>query len=157
MIEQIYNYFTFETIYLWLNIGVIPFWLILIIFPESKISNFFVISIFPMLILSITYSYVLYNVLINEYNFLINFRLYLSMKDLSELFLDKNFILLFWTHFLSINLFCGGWIVNDYQKFEISKFIMSLPLIITYFIGPLGIFIYWIIKIFFSKKINLYE
>ena len=152
MIEQIYNYFTFETIYLWLNIGVIPFWLILIIFPESKISNFFVISIFPMLILSITYSYVLYNVLINEYNFLINFRLYLSMKDLSELFLDKNFILLFWTHFLSINLFCGGWIVNDYQKFEISKFIMSLPLIITYFIGPLGIFIYWIIKIFFFKK-----
>ena len=42
-------------------------------------------------------------------------------------------------------------------KNALSKFIMSLPLIITYFIGPLGIFIYWIIKIFFSKKINLYD
>ena len=28
---------------------------------------------------------------------------------------------------------------------------------ITYFIGPLGIFVYWLIRIFFAKKISLFD
>ena len=39
MIEQIYIYFTLNMIYLWLNIGVLPFWFILIFFPNSKINQ----------------------------------------------------------------------------------------------------------------------
>ena len=46
MIEQIAAFFTIEMIYLWLNIGVIPFWLILIIFPQSKICGLLVTSVF---------------------------------------------------------------------------------------------------------------
>jgi len=30
MIEQIYTYFTIETLYMWINLGVLPFWFILI-------------------------------------------------------------------------------------------------------------------------------
>ena len=58
---------------------------------------------------------------------------------------------------ISINLFVGGWIVRDSQKFMINKFLLFLPLIITYLIGPLGIFVYWFIRIFYSKNVNLYE
>ena len=54
-------------------------------------------------------------------------------------------------------LFCGGWIVKDSQKFGINKIIMSFPLIITYFIGPIGLTMYWIIRIFYAKRINLYD
>ena len=39
MIEEIYNYFTIEMLYYWVNLGVLPFWLILIFFP-----NLFMIS-----------------------------------------------------------------------------------------------------------------
>ena len=39
MLEEISNFFTNETIYIWLNIGVIPFWLILIFFPNSSITS----------------------------------------------------------------------------------------------------------------------
>ena len=39
----------------------------------------------------------------------------------------------------------------------LSKYLMFFPLVITYFIGPLGIFIYWIIRMFYAKKISLYE
>jgi len=48
MIEQISSFFTEETIYLWINIGVIPFWLILIFLPNSKICSFLTTSIFPI-------------------------------------------------------------------------------------------------------------
>ena len=42
MIEQISAFFTIEMIYLWVNVGVLPFWFILLFFPQSKICNFFV-------------------------------------------------------------------------------------------------------------------
>ena len=157
MIEQIYTYFTIEMIYLWLNIGIIPFWFVLVFFPQSKICKIFTISIFPILIFSIIYCYVIYLIFQTGYDFLNNFKLYLGIKELLNLFSDSSFLILFWIHFLAINLFCGGWIVNDYQKFGISKILIFFPLIITYFVGPLGISIYWIIRIFYAKKINLYD
>jgi len=65
--------------------------------------------------------------------------------------------MLFWIHFIAINLFIGGWIVKDSQKFYINKITISIPLIITYFIGPIGLFFYWVIRIFYAKRMNLYE
>ena len=157
MIEEIYTYFTIEMIYLWLNIGVLPFWLLLIFFPETKLCKIFTTSIFPIFVFSLIYIYLIYLIFKSGYNFLDNFNLYIGIKDLAALFSDSSFLILFWIHFLAINLFCGSWIVNDYQKFNISKFLILIPLIITYFIGPLGIFLYWIIKIFYAKKISLYD
>ncbi len=157
MIEQIYIYFTIETIYLWLNFGVLPFWFILIFFPQSKICKIFTSSIFPIIIFSGIYSYLIYTVFMDDYDFLKNFSLYISFSNLLNLFENSYFLILFWIHFLAINLFCGSWMVNDYQKFNMPKVLMFFPLIITYFVGPIGIFFYWIIKIFYAKKISLYD
>ena len=125
-------------------------------FPESKLCKILTISIFPILIFSIIYCYLIYIFFHNNFNFLTNFNLYLGIHELINLFADTSFVILFWIHFLSINLFCGAWIVNDYQKFSISKIIMFFPLLITYLVGPVGIMLYWIIKIFYAKKISLY-
>ncbi len=157
MIEQIYNYFTLDTLYFWVNLGVLPFWLILIFFPQSNLSRYFVASIFPIFILAGTYFFVLYKSYLNSYDFINNFNLYFGIENVLELFSDKTFLILFWIHFISINLFVGGWIVKDSQKFLINKVLIGLPLIITYFIGPIGLLIYWLIKIFYSKNINLYD
>ena len=157
MIEQIYAYFTIEILYFWVNLGVLPFWLILIFFPSSIINKFFVTSILPILLLSGAYIFALYKSYLNSYDFISNFELYLSMSNLSNLFSNNLFLILFWIHFVSINLFIGGWMVRDSQKLLINKILVAFPLIITYLIGPLGIFIYWLIRIFYSKSINLYE
>ena len=157
MIEQIYAYFTIEILYFWVNLGVLPFWLILIFFPSSNLSKFFVTSILPIFLLSGAYIFVLYKSFLGSYDFLSNFELYLSISNLSNLFSNNLFLMLFWIHFISINLFVGGWIVKDSQKFYINKILVSFPLIITYLIGPLGLFIYWLIRIFYAKSINLYE
>jgi len=157
MIEQIYTYFTIEILYFWVNLGVLPFWLILIFFPSSNINKFFVTSILPILLLSGAYIFALYKSYLNSYNFISNFDLYLSISNLTNLFSNNLFLILFWIHFVSINLFIGGWMVRDSQKLYINKILVSFPLIITYLIGPLGVFIYWLIRIFYAKSINLYE
>ena len=157
MIEQIYTYFTVETIFLWLNLGVLPFWMVLIIFPQSQICRVFTTSIFPIFILALSYGYLLHLFFNEGYDFIRNFELYLGLDAVSNLFTYKAFIILFWTHFLAMNLFCGGWMVKDSQKFEINKILMSFPLLITYFIGPIGLTLYWFIRVFYAKRINLYD
>ena len=157
MIEQIYTYFTIEILYFWVNLGVLPFWLILIFFPSSNINKFFATSILPILLLGGVYIFALYKSYLNSYDFISNFELYLSISNLSNLFSNNLFLILFWIHFVSINLFVGGWMVRDSQKLFINKILVAFPLIITYLIGPLGVFIYWLIRIFYAKSINLYK
>tara|TARA_X000000368_G_scaffold336944_1_gene274706 strand:- start:9 stop:482 length:474 start_codon:yes stop_codon:yes gene_type:complete len=157
MIEQIYSYFSIETLYMWINLGVLPFWFIIIVFPQSHLSRIFVTSIFPICILSGVYIFVLYKSYIVGYDFDGNFSLYLGLNELSRLFEDHLYLMLFWIHFIAINLFIGGWIVKDSQKFSINKVLLALPLIFVYLIGPIGLFLYWIIRIFYAKRISLYE
>ena len=157
MIEQIYMYFSIEMIYLWINIGVLPFWFLLLFFPETKLCKIFVTSVFPILIFAVVDLYLIFEFYKAGFNLFDNFSLYLGLDQLINLFTDSNYIIIFWIHFLAINLFCGSWIVRDYQKFGMSKYLTFIPLVLTYFIGPLGIFIYWLIRIFFSKKIDLYD
>jgi hypothetical protein len=157
MIEQIYTYFTIEILYMWINLGVLPFWFVLIFFPQSHISKYFVISIFPFFLLSGAYLFILYKSYLIGYDFDGNFTLYLGLNELSRLFEDNLYLLIFWTHFIAINLFIGGWIVKDAQKFSVNKFLLSLPLIATYLVGPIGLFFYWIIRIFYAKRMHLYE
>ena len=157
MIEQIYTYFTIEMLFFWVNIGVLPFWLLLIFFPQSHLCRYLVTSIFPIFLLSGAYLFMFYKSYINSYNFLGNFNLYLGIDYLSDLFTDNSYLIMFWIHFVSINLFIGGWILKDSQKFFINKIILSFPLIITYLIGPIGLFVYWVTRIFYAKRLNLYD
>jgi hypothetical protein len=108
-------------------------------------------------LLGAAYSFVLYKSYLNSYDFLGNFDLYLGINYVADLYEDNLYLLLFWIHFISINLFVGGWILKDSQKFFINKFLIALLLIITYLGGPIGLFIYWIIRIFYAKRLSLYE
>ena len=157
MFEQIYSYFTIETLYMWINLGILPFWFVLIFFPRSHSCRLFATSIFPIILLSGVYLFILYKSYLIGYDFVGNFSLYLGLSELSQLFEDDLYLMILWTHFISINLFIGGWIVKDSQRFIINKALLAFPLIITYLIGPLGIFVYWIIRIFYAKRISLYE
>ena len=157
MIEQIYSYFSIEMLYFWVNIGVLPFWFLIIFFPQSQLCKYLVTSIFPIFLLGSAYLFLIYKSYLNSYDFLGNFNLYLGIEYLSDLFEDKSYLLLFWIHFVSINLFTGGWILKDSQRFYINKYLLAFPLILIYLIGPIGLVIYWVIRIFYAKKMSLYE
>ena len=101
--------------------------------------------------------FVLYKAYLGSFDFDNNFTLYLGLSYISELFRDDYYLSMFWIHFVSINLFVGGWILKDAQKLFVNKILLAFPLVITYLIGPIGIFIYWIIRIFYAKRLNLYD
>ena len=153
MINDLLEILTYENMYLIANIGVIPFWLLLIILPNHPVSNFFAQSIIAPLILATAYCFVAYDIFLKGEIFT-GFELYSGLDGLYSLFSNESFLLIFWLHFLSISLFAGAWITRDSLRYMIPKFFVIISLILTYFTGPVGISIYWLIRIFFSKKIN---
>ena len=157
MLTQIYTYFTIETIYLWLNFGVIPIWLVLIFFPNSKLNKIFLTSIFLPLIFGLIYVYIFYQLMLLNEDILDYLRIYSGLDELADLFTNELFLLIFWVHFLAINLFLGSWVSRDSLKYNMPKIFSAISLVLIYFSGPLGLVVYWLIRIFFAKKISLYD
>ena len=156
MINNFEEYLTLENIFLFANWGVIPFWILLIFSPNNIITRFLVHSIVAPLLLGIAYTFITYKIYLNG-NFLDGFELYLGIENLYAIFSDEHFLLIFWLHFLSLSLFVGSWIARDSVRYLIPQSLTAFSLIVTYFTGPLGIIIHWIIRIFFAKKISLNE
>ncbi len=179
MIETIKDFFTLGMIYQVTNIGVIPLWLLIILAPRSKITQGLVNNLFIPLILAITYGYLaieqiypmetLNNVTRKDsggflsglkqdpLDFLNNFKLYLGLDQLMVLMNNTLFVLIFWIHFLTISLFLGVWIANDAIKYNIHKYIVFFPLILTYFSGPIGLFLYLFLRLLIARKFRLHD
>ena len=157
MLIQFHDYLKIENIYIWSNLGVLPFWVMLMLIPRSNYTQIFVNSIIIPLLLASAYVYVLYQSISNDEFIFEVFILYASIENLYTVFSNENILLTFWLHFLSLSLFLGSWISRDAIKFSIPTGLVFLPLLFTYFTGPLGLVFYWIIRIFYSRKLGLHD
>ena len=157
MLMQFQDYLTFENMYLWINFGVLPFWLMLMIIPNSKFTQIFVNSIVLPLILSTAYVYLIYQAILLDESLLDIFKLYLNLDNLYTVFATENFLLVFWIHFLALNLFMGSWMSKDGVKYNVPRGLIFVPLILVYFTGPLGLVLYWFIRVFFAKKLGFHD
>ena len=157
MLNQFQNYLTFETIYLWTNFGVLPFWMMLVFIPNSKITQIFVNSIILPLILASAYCYTIYQITLLDERLFEIFKLYLSLDNLYTIFTTESFLLLFWMHFLALNLFLGSWVSRDGVKYGLPRGLVFIPLILIYFSGPVGLVLYWLIRVFYAKKIGFHD
>ena len=157
MIEQLQNFLTFNNIFLCTTFGIIPFWLMIIIIPNSKFTSFFVNSIILPLILSTVYVYVLYQTFLLDEPFISIFELYSSLDGLYTVFSSETFLLVFWLHFLALNIFLGSWISRDGLKHNMPRGLVSVPLILVYLFGPLCLLLYWMIRVFYAKRLGIHD
>ena len=157
MIVEFQEYLTLNNIFLYCNFGVLPFWLLMIFMPSSKMTKILVNSIILPLILAIAYIYVIYKAILLEESFFQTFQLYINLDSLYTLFATESFLLIFWLHFIALNLFLGSWIASDGVKYNIPRGLVSIPLILVYFAGPIGLILYWLIRVFYAKKLGFHD
>tara|TARA_B110001450_G_C17518483_1_gene439529 strand:- start:44 stop:517 length:474 start_codon:yes stop_codon:yes gene_type:complete len=157
MLIQFQEYLTLSNIYLWATLGVLPFWLILIIIPNSNITKFLLNSILLPLIISGIYIYVIYQAFLLGEDFFEIFNLYLGLENLTVVFSTETFLLIFWLHFLILNILLGTWVSRDSLKYSIPKPFVILTLLMVYFVGPIGLVFYWFFRVFYAKRISLYD
>ena len=157
MLIEFQDYLTLENIYLWTTFGVLPFWFMLIIIPNSRFTQIFVNSIVLPLILAATYAYVIYQTILLDEPLLDIFKLYLNLDNLYTVFATESFLLVFWIHFLALNLFLGSWISRDGIKYNMSRSLVAIPLILIYFTGPVGLVLYWLFRVFYAKRLGFHD
>tara|TARA_B100000029_G_scaffold396403_1_gene394444 strand:- start:141 stop:536 length:396 start_codon:yes stop_codon:yes gene_type:complete len=130
----------------------------IIFIPHLKITKIFVNSIIIPLILSCAYVYIIYkSFLLGENFFAESLNLYVGLNDLYTILSTEQFLLIFWLHFIALNIFLGSWVSYNSLKYNIPRTVVFVPLILIYFSGPVGLFLYWFIRIFYAKKIGLYD
>ena len=157
MLTQLENFLTFENIYLWANFGVLPFWFMIIFIPNSKVTQIFVNSIILPLILASFYGYIIYQIILLGEPVSEIFKLYLELDNLYARFATESFLLLFWLHYVALNLFLGSWASRDAVKYGMPRILAFIPLILIYFTGPVGLILYWMIRIFYAKRITFHD
>jgi hypothetical protein len=128
------------------NLFVLPFWALMILLPNWKITRKVMESYVPFVVLAGAYLY-LFVVSITPENAaaLSNPQL----ADIARFFSNETAAATGWIHFLVMDLFVGRWIYWEGQKTGIWT-IHSIALCL--FAGPLGvlshIFTYWLTKAF---------
>ena len=157
MLIHFQEYLTLINIYLWTNIGILPFWLMILFFPNSRIVQIFTNSIIVPLFLSAAYVYVIYHAVVSDEFMFDVFSLYFSLDNLYAIFSTESFLLAFWLHFVFLNLFLGTWTSRDAVKYNISRKLVFVPLIFIFFVGPIGLVLYWSIRIFYAKKLGFHD
>ena len=157
MISQFEIYLTVENIYFWSNISVLSLWLLMIFIPNSKITRILTNSIIIPLLIASAYVYILYKAIQLDEQILDIFNLYLDLENLYTVFATESFLLIFWLHFLAINLFLGSWVSRDGAKYSVPKSFTGVILILIYFTGPLGLILYWFVRVFYSKKLGFHD
>tara|TARA_B100000029_G_C17569224_1_gene956051 strand:- start:19 stop:492 length:474 start_codon:yes stop_codon:yes gene_type:complete len=157
MLFQFQEYLTLGNIYLWSNIGILPFWLMLLIIPRSRITQVLINSIILPLIFSSLYIYVIYQAILLDEPIYDLFKLYSNLDNLYTVFSSENFLLAFWLHFIALNLFLGLWIARDGVKYNIPYKLVFLPLAFAYFVGPVGLILYWFVRVFYSKRLGFHD
>jgi len=137
----------------------------LIFFPNSKFTNIIINTFVLPTILAFTYAYLIYQEFYAGGMFstdaatkaIASFKLYSGLGQLGSLLANKTFLLTFWIHFLTINIFTGTWIAKDALRNGIHKYVVLLPLVLTYFAGPLGLFLHLFLRLIIIQRVRMHD
>ncbi|MCC5641761.1 DUF4281 domain-containing protein [Nostoc sp. CHAB 5824] len=131
------------------NLFVLPFWALMILLPNWKVTRQIMSSYLPFVLLAGAYLYLFINSITPENAQALSNP---QLADIARFFTDETAAATGWIHFLVMDLFVGRWIYWEGQKTGIWT-IHSLSFCL--FAGPLGLLSHilteWITKIFFPK------
>jgi hypothetical protein len=120
-------------------------WIILIFLPRYR-SDKLILGIFITL-LSIVYTYLVFT----EFTFA-DLKGFGSLHGVMTLFQNPGVLLAGWVHYLAFDLMVGLWIKNNAIKHRINHWYIVPCLFFTFLLGPVGLLLYLVIRIFVTRK-----
>jgi hypothetical protein len=132
-----------STMYLALNLGVTPFWALLIFMPRAQITDTLVHSVMMPLILGVTYAWLLATALSLPAPEGAGFS---SLEGLMKLFTVEMALVAAWSHYIVFDLFVGAWEARDAQRVGMNHLLLAPCLLLTFLVGPIGLLAYIMIR-----------
>ena len=140
----------YEIIFNIYNTGILIFWLLLLVFPKSKLTQ--KMTDFPWIPLVIAFGYI-YFLGTSDSIFSVDFS---SLSGLTEMFQNSNprGVAAGWLHYLAFDFWVGCWILRDSQKKGVKHAFIIFPMLFTFMLGPVGVIIYTLVLLFQKKLIK---
>ena len=123
-------------------------WIVLLVAPRWKLTQKIILSGIIPLLLSVAYL-VLIVLFFGKAEGGFD-----SLANVMKLFTNEWAVLAGWIHYLAFDLFVGSWEVKDSQRSEISHWFVIPCLILTFLFGPIGFFLYSILRYFLAKEVK---
>ena len=141
---------TYKIIFNIYNTGILIFWLFLLVFPKSKLTQ--KMTDFPWIPLVIAFGYI-YFLGTSDSIFSVDFS---SLSGLTEMFQNSNprGVAAGWLHYLAFDFWVGCWILRDSQKKGVKHAFIIFPMLFTFMLGPVGVIIYTLVLAFQKKLIK---
>ena len=132
---------------LWLkfvNFAVMPAWALLILAPGWEWTRKLVHSMLYPLILGGVY---IAGMVLAYTGHGADGGSFTSIEGIRTLFSADVGILVGWTHYLVFDLFIGAWESRDARRRGFSHWLLIPCLIFTYMLGPVGLFLYLVLRV----------
>ncbi|HTH32315.1 MAG TPA: ABA4-like family protein [Lacibacter sp.] len=75
-----------------------------------------------------------------------------TLDGVMQFFTNKTAVAAGWVHYLAFDLMTGIWIKKNAQKHGISHWVLIPCLFFTFMLGPVGLLLYLIIRLFYTKQ-----
>lgn len=132
-----------STMYLALNLGILPFWALLLVLPHARITEALVHSVALPLILGVTYMWLLGTALSLPAPEGAGFS---SLSGLMKLFTVEMALVAGWAHYLVFDMFVGAWEARDAQRVGLHHLLLAPCLLLTLAVGPIGLMLYILVR-----------
>lgn len=126
---------------------IMPMWLLLIIVPNWKVTQWLIQYKVVPLILSVVYTVYLF--LAVQGGSGLDFG---SLASVMQLFTVKNAVLAGWVHYLAFDLLIGMRMVRQNRALKFHRLIMAPILVATLMAGPIGFLLFTLLKTTKSVK-----
>ena len=137
-----------ETLFSFLNNLVLVVWLLMIIVPKWKFTQFIVSNFIVVILISVFYG----AIIISNFG-AVDFMDFTSLQGIMKMLQSSDAwgSSALWYHFLAFDLFVGTWILKDSQKTFIPHLLVIPCLLFTFMLGPIGFVLYQIMKFGYTR------
>lgn len=144
-----------EPIFTFVNILVLPFWLLLMLAPGSRLTARLVHSPLIPLLLGVPYTIGL--VAVTFFQKGQPGGGFGSLAAMSVAFGAPAMALICWIHYLIFDLFVGAWQTRDAQRLGMPHAVRIPCLFFTLMVGPLGLLLYLTARLILRRRATLQE
>ena len=130
------------------NNGILVFWLLLIVAPRWKGTQFAVHSMLIPVVLGLTYIWLIVTGFMGGMPEGASFS---SLPGVMAFFTSPAAATAGWVHYLVFDLFIGAWEVRDSGRRGISHWAVIPCLILTLVFGPIGLLAYLTLRLVLGK------
>lgn len=128
------------------NLTVLPAWLMLVFMPRSRWTRIVAAYAVPSALAVVYLTLLLMNKPPEGAGFG-------SIEQVERLFSSQWLLLAGWIHYLAFDLFVGAWEVRDAWRLKIPHGFVVPCLLLTFLIGPVGLAAYFIVRLVVVRKL----